>query len=572
MLEDAIRLIEADQLYDAREIIVDVLYKDYDNLEAWLLLTKCAIDREEYTRAVREVLRIDPENVKARRLAVEMARKTAETGDIGRAIRSSSKRTARSVVNTILVTVIIVLGAILAIVLIYHNEESATLAQVTTDPIVACTEDINTILTRVQAACGFVEKNELCLGSQPVYFEYAQIVNEINIRGDHTRITNIRSFNTAPYAPLEWGLVVMRGQTSFPDSTNDSVLFSVTGGGRVYNIEENLRSFTFSSNPVVSSCPSIPPAGLLMSITLDKEARFEVNELDITLSGTAFMQVDTAAGLVLVTLNGQTILDNRQESRLVQAGQWIRWPVDAQFKVRLESGTVMVSGNSVRGDLSQLIPVGEALGLDAEQSWKLPDEGPALAFIPSPTVTTSSTFTTTPTAISTEIPTRTPTPIPPDIATELPVLATLPLQETSPTSSQTPTLTASVTPRSGSDEQRILGAWQCVLQTNDGSFSYQLTFDNIDENQLQASSATINDTVVTLEGEWIDNQADLDDNWAEVPGYRSGEGWIVLQEGDSGSTGLRRVLRLFLYNNQIEGALFDDAQVVGQFIGCEKQN
>ena len=64
-LNAARKLIADNNLAQAREIVVEALHNDYDNIDAWMLLTDCARDREEYSRALREILRIDPENAEA---------------------------------------------------------------------------------------------------------------------------------------------------------------------------------------------------------------------------------------------------------------------------------------------------------------------------------------------------------------------------------------------------------------------------------------------------------------------------------------------------------------------------
>lgn len=69
-LQQAVELIKAGEKPEARRIVLQELRLDEDNIKAWLCLTRCAANREQFEISVRNVLRLDPENAYARKLAV----------------------------------------------------------------------------------------------------------------------------------------------------------------------------------------------------------------------------------------------------------------------------------------------------------------------------------------------------------------------------------------------------------------------------------------------------------------------------------------------------------------------
>lgn len=68
-LEQAIKLVKNGENEQAREILKSVLREDHNNETAWLYMITCAKTKGEFRRCVREVLRINPENETARKLA-----------------------------------------------------------------------------------------------------------------------------------------------------------------------------------------------------------------------------------------------------------------------------------------------------------------------------------------------------------------------------------------------------------------------------------------------------------------------------------------------------------------------
>jgi hypothetical protein len=576
-LSEALNLIEVGRLEEAREIIVEMLYRNYDDLDAWLLLTQCALDRQEYVRAVREVLRLDPESVEARRMAVELARATrSKTRDLRGSrearLRHSSARAARSLFNLLRALVVIGVGVVVALLLLYKRDDgSKTVVLPTVDPLEACARQVQSVLSRLPSRCAFLGRGEVCLANPQVDFEAVADQVDLLLPGDHGAVGRFRAFNTGVFEGITWGLAVVQAQTSFPDASTEAVQFIVTSGVRVYGFDAHLTRFSFSSNPVVSACPSVPPSGILASVFGDQMARFRVNGAEVELVGTAFLQVDVAAGLRVVVVVGGAQLQSAQTSVPITlvAGQWVSWPVSPMLEVQGTPGEISEGANSVRGDLAQLRPLAAAFELPVTQ-WRLPGETVAVMQEAATATQLPATPTDepTPTRVPTRGITRTITPLPPDAITPtessptplpLPIMRTaetatstlpsqiltvtaMPAEATAPTVRPSATATVSpslllpptiMTPAPGA--AIFEGVWQCSATVNTSLFDYIITVEPVQSfGEVEASARLPNfgNTIVALEGAWTSDPIALDVNWVRIPSLSVGDavGWLLLRE------------------------------------------
>lgn len=438
-LQRARELVAAGDSHEAREMLVRLLYEDYDNAEIWLELAQITEDREEYARAVREVLRIDPENVEARRMAVELSREAAQAprqrADATNTRRRGS-RTLSFIYNLFVFSLIVAVAAGVAIYWVESNQEEATPTAVATpDPAVVCARQVQSVLQRLPARCSLTEAGQVCMGNPEVFF--APQERSLLLPGDRGPLTNYIALETRPFDinTQNFGLLSLRAKTSYADDAPEVVLFLMTSGVRLRDYDSRLEALTISSNPVVSECASVPPAGILVNGVIGKLAQFVVNGLAISLDGTAFLQVDAAAGLRVIVLDGTAQLAASGNDITVLAGQWISWPVDPTLAVRDEPSDLLTAVDTLRGDLGLLIPLGQAAGL-AVENWRLPGQGGR------PEATAEVDFTT-----PESLETHTPTPLPPDAMSPVPLVTeeALPIETETSTATRTPRRTANPT-------------------------------------------------------------------------------------------------------------------------------
>ncbi|MCI0712201.1 MAG: hypothetical protein L0154_18750 [Chloroflexi bacterium] len=414
-------LIEQGQFPQAREIVVEALHTNYDDLAAWQLLLDCARDRQEYGRTLREILRIDPENKEARALAVELAKATRGEGQQRRRRRSPLGTILRIVVNTFAFLIVIgIAGGVAYLYLQWQGDNngsanSPTAIVPTLDALAKCQENVPLAYNRLTARCPLVQPGEACLINPAATVQSnTGRTDLLTLAGDDALLSNLQSLETFMYNPADFtfGMVMLRGLTSFEEDSGSSMLMVVTPGVQVRFFDEQLNQVTFSSNPTPSECPATPPAGLLVHVSGNESGAFEINDEPMLLSGTLFLQVDVAAGLRGIVIEGEVSLVNRE--RVVMQGEWFKVNVDATLLASPVPVEVFEAPPTVRGDLLQLLSLGQALDLNIA-NWQFPG-------IEIPTSESSAPPLTTAAPPGSNLPTTAPdiptaTPVPPDMIT-----------------------------------------------------------------------------------------------------------------------------------------------------------
>jgi tetratricopeptide (TPR) repeat protein len=521
-LERAIELIKAGDYEEGRAIIIDILHEDYDNAQAWFWLAGCAIDEEEYGRALREVLRIEPENAEARRLAISLARESAAEDRPAPAPQVDEKivterkqptappNPVQLTVNALAFLVVIGVAAALGLGWLYwqrQNEDNAgtSAEEARIDLVTFCTDQIEYYIEVFPARCGMLGENEICMANASV--NVAPLPGDENrllLAGDRMALDQVDVIETSllDLSNSSWGIAHI--QTNL-ESSDSPVTFLLTSGVTLSNFEETLQTFTFRTNPTQPECNNFPPPGLLISTAqTDDEfetAEFTANEAIITLSGTIFLQVDVARGFSMAVLGGEASIGNEANTVEAEAGQLVRWDVASNRTISSTTGEILTNANPVRGDLGHLHVFGETLSLDTD-NWLLPGETPRVAINPTPTNTATPTDipdTTTPTSS----PTSTTTPT---LSGQMDTL--LPSQRQTASSSPpsvTSTATASFTPttRIPTFTPTITTTTtRTANQTPSPSPDYTNTPDLLSTFTPLPSNITIEDPADYLSGTW----------------------------------------------------------------------
>lgn len=456
-LHRARQFIDEGRLVEAREIIVQALHHNYDNVTAWSLLLECPRDREEYGRALREILRVDPENEEARQMAIALARGEEDGGGdtdsksdlpsepVVRRRKKSSPLAilTRIIVNTLgLLVVIGIAGGIAYLWLDWQRSENPkTIIPVTIDPIQACIAGVPQVYERLPARCPLVERGEACLINPSVVIDSKTGQTDLlTLAGDRTLITNLNSLETEPFnrEDLSWGLVELQAQTSYKLDSIFNVRMITTSGVRLRFFDEQMQQISFSSNPVPSDCDALPPAGLLFDTSPAESATLEINGEAISMLGIVFMQVDVS-GLRIVVMAGEITLVDRDMT--VSSGQWVKIPVDGTLAVTNDTPEISGTTPVIRGELGNLFVLGDALALDTGL-WRISGVTAPIFITTTPDINAQATINAQPTGevieIPTEVVTDTPTPTPPEEDTPTPT--PVPVTNTPTPIPPTPTL------------------------------------------------------------------------------------------------------------------------------------
>lgn len=557
---DQIRaLINSGAHEEARDQLIDVLYENYDDLAAWLLLTECAHDRTEYKRAIREALRIAPSNPTARRLAMDLAQQVEPSGE-GRQ-RHAANRAIQSLFNLLLLLVIIGVGT--GIVFLLIGEPRSDIDP-TAIPAVAldqqCAASIENTSRLLEARCSFQALNTACIANPSVSFEPQPIGSQVFLAGDRIGINQLSAIETGDFVAGTdaWGLAILQ-----PSNTLQII---VTSSVRLSDFNAAFTSFNFRSSPIPSPCDALPPSGVLMT-TRQSPTNFTINGLSIVIDGAVFAQIDVAAGLRFFVLDGLLVIQNEtfRESEAVQ--------IDVNSLLQAVDDPSLARDNViVRGKLENLTPL-----------LTYTDPIIAVAANATPTLTPSATPTAgirilSPTPTS-RIPLPTSTPRPTQTATNTPIPTSTDIPSSSGTSIPTPPpiiVTESLPETITFDRQ----AWDCRFLIDDVSVQYQIIFEPV-INQIIAASGILpqyNNTVVLLVGEQYQSVDQLGPEWARIPSYVEGEQWLLLRENDVLYTSspdsyiADGIFRFVIQSDGISGGIFSGTRLIGIVQQCSVQN
>lgn len=584
-------LLAAGDLDGARDGLVDVLYEDYDHLEAWLLLTACAADEEEYARAIREALRIDPENQIARRLAVEHARTgpTPSASGEGR-VREQTGNAVRSITNWIIFGIVITIGALIAVGVAFVGDENAT--DESSDSLAAanavdfCAAIAEETYQRLEARCGLVDVGTVCLGNADVTFE-SEITSSLPVLpGDRVVTTDLIAFTTLRYDSDvgSFGLAVAQGASDFP------VQMLVTSGVRVSGLSDGLSNISISSNPVLSDCDEVPAPGVVLIGGLSEAIR--VNGLALLFDGVVFLQADAGGGMRLVVLQGNAQLRfegiNTTTEVSLFAGEWTTLEVDDRLEVIGTPKVPSIGNPPVRGDVQLLLRLGDALGIET-RDWRIPTGAVQVAVQPTvtatrgirvPSATIAPTHSNTPRFTLTLRPSRTPTNTPQPTSTSIPVIEDEPTVTVTP-SAETNAVSSGVRETLTDETSPVAGTWACIATIDTAQFDYVLTIEpRLVRDQVFASAIipTVGSAVVTLVGTIETEIEALDADWSRLPSYQLGDAWLLLQEDAvlytlPGSTyEANGTFRLIHDAGDLRGGIFNGNRLIGILTDCNVDN
>lgn len=588
-LQRAIELIRDQQPDKAREILLAILHKNYDNAPAWFWLAHCAEDDEEYARALREVLRLDPENDEARRLAMQLTRQSAslaknhQTSQPTLVETDQTRHILSSILNIFGFLIIIAISVGVAYAWLYLREDetptpSPSQVAATTDAITLCSTQITNATRNIAARCSSTRPGEICLISGDLNtLQRDTLSHTLFVGGNKAPLDTYTLLDTATFGgepPREWGSLWIKIPTN--DTNTISVL--VTGGVRISEITPMWSSFSFFSNPSgADTCPELPPSGILASSLTSSPLLLNNAQLDFV--GTIFLQLDVAAGLRIAVLEGTITLTTASYSQSANAGQVLQIPVDPERRIQDAPSNLFNVTERIR-NLRNLIPLMEGLELSTA-NWTYAYDASALAQNITPTVTPPlpDLGELSPTN---DAPTTT---LPPTVTLIIPSFTPRPNNSTTPQATLTPlppitNVFSDISLDAATAAAYLQNQWRCTISAETNSGAYVLDIQKIRQSTLVGSGirATTPLHWRAIKGIY-ETQAPEDVLWEVVPNYRADSiiGWLILQEivyGTSKAYTLRLILN---QNGRISGAIFvreinsPDEILVGFIPNCTQQ-
>lgn len=179
---------------------------------------------------------------------------------------------------------------------------------------VDCPPFVGQVLDNLQDICAPTARNEACYGNRLVLVEPAETIDFVNFDeiGERAPITEIRALSMSALDDVrnEWGITLMRLQTTLPDTIpGENVTFILIGDVELVNATEtgqqNPNAFYLRTGIGEPVCQGAPPDGLMVQTPQGRgQIRFSINGVDVALGSTAFFTAHAGQDMTVSTLEG----------------------------------------------------------------------------------------------------------------------------------------------------------------------------------------------------------------------------------------------------------------------------
>jgi hypothetical protein len=178
---------------------------------------------------------------------------------------------------------------------------TTTLAQST------CGELVTRALEKTSANCNNPLPNTVCYGNGLI-FAQAQTGTNLIFAGDGD-IAPIDAFAGITHSPLDeslqiWGVSLMSLQADVPDTAPGQVVqIIVFGNVEVNDVQQS--AFRFTTGVGTSQCVEAPASGIMVRTPEGvAEVTLNINEVDITMGSTAYIEANASEGMTVTMLDG----------------------------------------------------------------------------------------------------------------------------------------------------------------------------------------------------------------------------------------------------------------------------
>jgi hypothetical protein len=219
-----------------------------------------------------------------------------------------------------------------------------TIAIVAQDEL--CPSIVSTALEATNSACDDTGRNQVCFGNIALAAAARPGVDEFAFKqqGD---IVDVAAVQTITLSSMdaeagEWGVALMRIQANIPDTLpGQNLTFLLFGDVEIENavdVPEDgdteapltpMQAFYFRSGIGDAPCEGAPDSGLLIQTPEGAgEIEFTVNEVNITLASTTYLQAEEGADLTVNVVEGMAEVEAQGVVQTVPAGARVSVPLD----------------------------------------------------------------------------------------------------------------------------------------------------------------------------------------------------------------------------------------------------
>jgi hypothetical protein len=200
-----------------------------------------------------------------------------------------------------------------------------------------CEEIVATALNQTSDACDTTERNQACYGNGAIAAQLRQADAPFEQPGQRIQIGTLESMQLAALNTDtgEWGVALLRVQANLPDTLpGQNVTLLIFGNTEFRTVESgaNPQAFYFQSGVGYQlTCAAAPPDGLLIQTPEGvANIEFNLNNVQIQLGSTAFIEAAPENEMIVNVIEGQAIVTANDVSETIPAGARTRVPLDAQ--------------------------------------------------------------------------------------------------------------------------------------------------------------------------------------------------------------------------------------------------
>jgi len=201
---------------------------------------------------------------------------------------------------------------------------TTTLAQGT------CGDLVTRALEKVSTNCTNLAPNSVCYGNGLI-FAQPQTGISLTFANDGD-VAPIDAFAGITHSPLDeglqiWGVSLMSLQANIPDtSPGQAVQIIVFGNVAVNDVQQS--AFRFTTGIGTSACVEVPTSGIMVRTPEGvAQVSLNINEVDITLGSTAFIEANETEGMTITMLDGTALVTTQGVTQPVTFSQQLNVPL-----------------------------------------------------------------------------------------------------------------------------------------------------------------------------------------------------------------------------------------------------
>lgn len=189
-------------------------------------------------------------------------------------------------------------------------------------------------LQTISDSCAATERNQACYGNNEVEVIAQPTVADpitFDAPGDTTAVDNIQTISLYPLDldTRNWGISLLRVQASVPDTLPGSnVTFLLFGDAELSNPSGTMDAVYFRSGFGAPECEDAPDGVLIQTPEGVGEVTFTLNNVQIQLGSTAYLQAGAEDGLVFNLLEGDATVSADDSEQVIEGGQFVTIPLD----------------------------------------------------------------------------------------------------------------------------------------------------------------------------------------------------------------------------------------------------